>query len=96
MEERMKESEEDAGVILALVERFNEQRLPRAIELKKRVDNGECLSEHDIAFLEEVFREANHIMPLVDKHPEWQTTASRAISLYKEITEKALANEKQA
>jgi hypothetical protein len=35
-------------------------------------------------------------MPLVDKHPEWQTTASRAISLYKEITEKALANEKQA
>jgi len=96
IEETMKESAEDTGVILALVKRFDEQRLPRAMELKKRVDKGECLSEHDIAFLEEVFREAKHVMPLVDKHPEWQTTASRAISLYKEITEKALANEKQA
>jgi hypothetical protein len=92
----MKTSAEDTGVILALVERFNQQRLPRAMELKKRVDKGECLKDQDIAFLEEVLKDANHIMPLVDKHPEWQKTASRAISLYKEITEKALANEKQA
>jgi hypothetical protein len=92
----MKTSEEDTGVMLALVERFNKQRLPRANELKERVDKGERLSDQDIAFLEEVFKDANHIMPLVDKHPEWQKTASRAISLYKEITEKALANEKQA
>jgi hypothetical protein len=96
MEEKMKASTKDTGVILALVERFSEQRLPRAIELKKKVDKGECLSKQDIAFLEEVFKEANHILPLVDKHPEWQKTASGAISLYKEITEKALANEKQA
>lgn len=92
----MTQSSEDNGVILALMERFNEQRLPRALELKKRVEQGECLSEPDIAFLDEVFRDANHVMPLVDKHPELQPIASRAISLYKEITEKALENEKRS
>ncbi len=92
----MTESSEDIGVILALVERFTEQRLPKATALKARVEQGERLSEHDIAFLDEVFRDANRIMPLVDKHPEWQPLAARAISLYKEITEKALENEKQS
>jgi len=92
----MKQSSEDTGVILALMERFNEQRLPRALELKKRVEQGECLSEPDISFLDEVFKDANHVMPLVDKHPELQSIATRAISLYKEITEKALENEKQS
>ena len=92
----MTQSSEDTGVILALMERFNEQRLPRALELKKRVEQGECLSEPDIAFLDEVFKDANHVMPLIDKHPDLQSIASRAISLYKEITEKALENEKQS
>ena len=92
----MTRSSEDTGVILALMERFNEQRLPRALELKKRVEQGECLSEPDIAFLDEVFKDANHVMPLIDKHPELQPIATRAISLYKEITEKALENEKQS
>ena len=68
----------------------------KATALKARVEQGERLSEHDIAFLDEVFRDANRIMPLVDKHPEWQPLAARAISLYKEITEKALENEKQS
>ena len=92
----MTQSSEDTGVILALMERFNEQRLPRALAIKKRVDQGECLSEPDIDFLDEVFRDASHVMPLVDKHPELESIATRAISLFKEITEKALENEKQS
>ena len=91
----MTKSSENIGVVLALVERFTEQRLPRAIALKARVEQGERLSERDIAFLDKVLRDANQIMPMVDKHPEWQSIAVRAISLYKEITEKALENEKQ-
>ena len=92
----MTKSSENIGVILALVKRFTEQRLPRAIALKARVEHGERLSERDIAFLDKVLRDANKIMPMVDKHPEWQSIAVRAISLYKEITEKALENEKQS
>jgi hypothetical protein len=91
----MTESSKDTGVILALVERFTKQRLPRAIALKEKVEKGECLSKRDIAFLDEVFKDANRNMPLIDKHPEWQTLAVRAISLYKEITTRALENEKE-
>lgn len=87
---------EDAGVIIALVNRFTKQRLPKAIAIKERVDRGEYLSEYDIKFLDEILKDANRIVPLVDKHPEWQPIASRAVSLYKEITAKALENEKQA
>ncbi len=92
----MTQPSKDTGVILALMQRFTEHRLPQTLAIKKRVDQGECLSEHDIAFLDEVFRDANHVMPLVDKHPELQPIATRAISLYKEITDKALENEKQS
>ena len=91
----MTRSSADTGVILALMQRFNEQRLPQALALKARVEQGERLSERDIAFLEKVFSDANHAMPLIDKHPELQPIATRAMSLYKEITEKALENEKQ-
>ena len=92
----MSEATEDIGVIIALVKRFTEQRLPKVIALKERVEMGECLSEYDIKFLDEILKDANRVMPLVDKHPEWQPLTTRAISLYKEITEKALENEKQS
>ena len=92
----MSEISKDTGVIVALLERFNKQRLPKALALKAKVEQGECLSEYDIAFLDEVLKDANHAMPLVDKHPELKPIATRAISLYKEITDKALENQKQS
>lgn len=92
----MIESSKDAGVILALAERFQKERLPRALALKERVDKGEVLSDLDIAFLEEVFQDARHIQPLLDQHPEWQALAGRAVHLYKEIMDKASENEAAA
>lgn len=89
----MAESSKDVGVILALVERFQKERLPRALALKERIDKGELLSDFDIAFLEEVFQDSKRIQPLVDQHPEWQAIAARAMHLYKEIMDKASENE---
>ena len=92
----MTQKSDDTGVILALMRRFNEQRLPIILEIKKRVDAGECLTDKDIEFIEQVFSDANHVIPILDRHPELQPVASRAVSLYKEITEKALENEQNA
>ncbi len=92
----MSNDSKDQGVITALLERFNTQRFPRAMSIKEKVDRGEVLSDADIEFLEEVFADANDIKRLVDKHPEIQGIAARAIGLYKEITDKALENEKKA
>ncbi|MDX2312756.1 MAG: hypothetical protein QNL90_01680 [Gammaproteobacteria bacterium] len=43
-----------------------------------------------------MFADANHAAPFVDRHPELNELASRVISLYKEITDKALENEKNS
>jgi len=92
----MAESTKDNGVILALIERFQTQRLPRSQALKAKVDRGDVLNDQDLAFLGQVFEDAQYIKPLADKHPEWQPLVARAMELYKEITERALANEQAA
>lgn len=83
----------DAGVTQTLLDRMNNQRLPRALELKEKVDAGEPLGEYDLRFLEDVFADARTIQPMVDRHPEYQKLVARIIHLYKEILDKALENE---
>ena len=95
-EEKMSNTGEDAGVIIALVNRFTKQRLPKLMAIKERVELGECLNEYDLKFLDVILKDANRIIPLADRNPEWQPLAARAVSLYKEITDKALENEKQS
>jgi hypothetical protein len=89
----MTESSSDAGVISVLIERFEEQRLPRALEMKERVDRGEKLSDIDLAFLKEVFADAQNMKTYIDKFPEYQSVAAQAMSLYSDISQKALENE---
>jgi hypothetical protein len=89
----MTESAKDLGIATVMLDRFMNQRLPRALDLKKKVDGGGKLDEFDIAFLHEVFETATQIKPFVDHHPEYQEVYARATALYKEIMEKALANE---
>ena len=88
-----KPSNED-GVILALIERFEKQRLPRLLELKEKTDNGELLSDEDIAFLDTVIHDAQQSKQLIDRHPDWQAFCANVVHLYETITEKALDNEK--
>ncbi|KXB29083.1 hypothetical protein AT959_19920 [Dechloromonas denitrificans] len=86
----------DQGMLTVLVERLEKQRLPRALALKEKVDRGETLSDYDISFLEEVFTDSTNIKPMIERHPEYQLLAGKVTSLYREITEKALANQQQS
>lgn len=83
----------DEGVLTVIVERMQEQRFPRALELKAKVDSGETLEDFDIDFLEKVFEDCNNLKPLLDRHPEYRDLAARMMNLYHAITTKALANE---
>jgi hypothetical protein len=89
----MTETTKDQGVAQALLERFEKFRLPRALDIKARVDAGEKLTENDIAFLERVMSDAEEIKRYVDKVPDLQNLYARAVSLYRDITNKALENE---
>lgn len=85
----------DAGTIQVLLERLNAQTLPRALDLKKRVDSGERLADYDLEFLQNVLTEARSAQPLIARHPEYQLLASQLLALYGEITKKGLENEQK-
>ena len=92
----MKDPTNERGVIYALVERFEKQRLPRLLELKKRVDQGEVFSELDIRFMNQVLLDAHQSKRLIDRHPNWHRFCAEEVNLYKEIAEKALDNENKS
>lgn len=91
----MAEVSKDAGTIAVLAKRMVEERLPKALALKERIDKGDVLNDLDLAFLEQVIADAGRIKPLMEKDPRVLDIAGRMTQLYKEITEKALENEKK-
>ena len=92
----MSDSSKDAGMIQTLLDRLNTHRLPRALDLKSKVDRGEQLDEYDIQFLKMVLEDAGSAKTLASRHPEFEPLVARLISLYGEITRKGLENEQKA
>ena len=90
----MKQSELDAGTIVALMLRMTEYRLPRAKRMLVRVNKGEKLREGDILFLKRVFKDNRNNQLLIKRNPEYLEVISGFLNLYTEITTKALENEK--
>ncbi|MDQ5915041.1 MAG: hypothetical protein QG584_932 [Pseudomonadota bacterium] len=89
----MSQNANDAGVVQALLDRFNTQRFPRAMELKAKVDSGDKLENFEIDYLAEVLADIRSIKALVNRHPEYEALVVKGMNLYTEITEKALGNE---
>lgn len=81
------------ALVVALLERLRTQRLPRALDIKEKVDAGGALDDYDVAFLGQSLTDAERLRPYVDRAPEYQAISARVIHLYHEITAKALANE---
>ena len=92
----MSNDNEDIGIIEVLLQRLNDFRLPRLLELQGRVDAGETLTDSDMDFLERSLADANDSRALIDRHPEVQPLAVKLTALYHDIIAKALENEKQA
>ena len=84
----------DLGTMTTILERFTKQTLPKVLEIKKRADCNEVLSNRDIDFLKLLPKRFNEVKPLVDRNPEYQELYAQAVHLYKDITEQALLNEK--
>lgn len=92
----MDQAKKDIATITVFLQRFEKFRLPRALALKDKVDRGELLDELDKAFLDKVFSDARQVGPLVSRHPQYHELIGRMTDLYRQITEKAVQNEKVA
>jgi hypothetical protein len=90
----MAQVSKETGMLATLAKRMVEVRLPKALALKERVDRGELLNDLDIDFLEQVVSDANKVKPILGEDPKVLEVAGRMLQLYKEITDKALENEK--
>ena len=94
MRHDMSEISKTSGLIAVLAKRMVEERLPKALALKERVDRGESLNELDLRFLEQVIADAGAMRPLIKDDPKIAGIAGRMMQLYTEISSKALENEK--
>ena len=87
--------DDEDGVLLALLQGFENHRLPRTLHLKEIVDAGESLTQDDVDFLEVLLKETQSILPIIDRHPGYQDVLTHAVHLYHHISEKALENEQR-
>lgn len=82
----------DTATTQALLERLNE-RLPRMMALKARVDGGARVDDTDIAFLRDMLEDAQLGQSYIARHPELHDLGGRLVQLYQEIVGKATENE---
>ena len=92
----MSDQPHDAGTIQAMLQRLTSFRLPRALEIKKRVDAGQRLNDNDMQFLKQVFDDAHGARVIAERHKELQPLVAQLTGLYDEITRKAMENEQKA
>lgn len=83
----------DHGIAISLMKSLTRERLPRAMEMKQRVDLGEQLEVHELDYLREVFHDFREHWGLLQRHPEYQKIFAQAVGLFHGIVIKALQNE---
>ncbi len=82
------------AILEVIIERFEKQRLPRLLDIKAKLEQGNKLSHYDLEFLEEVLKDTQNNEHYVrNADDDTKLIFMKAVSLYKEITEEAIINE---
>ena len=89
----MDQAEKDKGTLAANMLDLEESKLPRALQILDKVNDGGLLSDRDIRFLRKVYEESRANESLVERHAEYVPLISRCFNLYTEIIQKGIANE---
>jgi hypothetical protein len=84
----------ETGILVTLVDRFIMLSLPRALTLRKKVRQGALLADMEIISLKALIQEALDNQHYVDERPEMHHVFLHATTLYCEIADRAIFNEK--
>ena len=89
----MSRESDDLGTIQVLLDSMVRFHLPRTLEVKRRIDEGELLTDMDIDYLHRAFEHAWEEYSVLAPHPEYRRIMFQLFDLYEVITERALQNE---
>ena len=90
----MNQEDDDLGIMMAVIHRFETQRLPWMIDLKLKLDQGSRLNDIDIEYLGRALHDARLLFPYLERHPEYEPLFAKVMHYYKTITDMAMTNEK--
>jgi len=85
--------EEDRRTLAALLTRTNDTHYPRARLIKQHLDEGQRLSESDLAFLHRVIDHGDEVLAIIQRNPDYQELAAKSIAFYNELLQQAIDNE---
>ena len=83
------------GTVTVILRRLQRHSLPRIFRIKERVDSGERISPDDVRFLRQSLLDALSAKPIYDSHPELAAISAKIITIYRDVSIKALANEQE-
>jgi hypothetical protein len=87
---------DDDATLQALLQRLVKFRLPRTLDIKRRVDAGERLADSEVDFLKQALDDAHDAAKYVVRNPELHAVGAQVAQLYEEIVRKAVENETRA
>ncbi len=86
----------DQGVIYVILEHFARHLYPEALEMDRRLRDGEPLSDRESDRVSQILQDIRLLRPLIDRHPEHRDIAVGVIDLYTGIASRARTNEDAA
>ena len=84
----------DIGAFAALTYRIERFRLPRILQLREKVTSGKPLSSADLHYISTSLNRTRQVLPLTDRHPEYQEFVSRLLGQYMYVVSAGLENER--
>jgi len=86
---------DDKGTLQVVLQDYQQHKLPRMLVIKDHVDKGRLLSDIDLRFLKDMYREIHEYQSFIEEHKDYRVLYKDFVQIYCAIMDAALANEKQ-